>query len=42
MRVTVGQDGKMQGDVEAAAKYQAKCTVQVAGWIKKGISKKKS
>ena len=34
--VTVGQDGKMQEDVEEAAKYQAKRTVQVAGWIKKG------
>ena len=34
--VTVGQDGKMQEDVEEAAKYQAKRAVQVAGWIKKG------
>ncbi len=34
--VTVGQDGKMQEDVEEAAKYQAKRTVQVAEWIKKG------
>ncbi|WP_088105771.1 NAD(P)H:quinone oxidoreductase [Halalkalibacter urbisdiaboli] len=34
--VTVGQDGKMQENVEEAAKYQAKRTVQVAGWIKKG------
>ncbi|KHF39906.1 NAD(P)H:quinone oxidoreductase [Halalkalibacter okhensis] len=34
--VTVGQDGKMQENVEEAAKYQAKRTVQVAEWIKKG------
>ncbi|MDT8861075.1 NAD(P)H:quinone oxidoreductase [Alkalihalobacillus sp. MEB130] len=34
--VTVGQDGKMQEDVQEAAKYQAKRTVQVAEWIKKG------
>jgi NAD(P)H dehydrogenase (quinone) len=34
--VTVGQDGKMQENVEDAAKYQAKRTVQVAEWIKKG------
>ncbi|MFC0560749.1 NAD(P)H:quinone oxidoreductase [Halalkalibacter alkalisediminis] len=34
--VTVGQDGKMQEDVEAAAKYQARRTVQVAEWIKIG------
>ncbi|WP_227939357.1 NAD(P)H:quinone oxidoreductase [Alkalihalobacillus deserti] len=34
--VTVGQDGNMQENVEEAAKYQAKRTVQVAEWIKKG------
>ncbi|MGJ9384421.1 NAD(P)H:quinone oxidoreductase [Salipaludibacillus sp. CF4.18] len=34
--VTVGQDGNMQEDVEEAVKYQAKRTVQVAEWIKKG------
>jgi NAD(P)H dehydrogenase (quinone) len=34
--VTVGQDGVMQENVEEAAKYQAKRTVQVAEWIKKG------
>ncbi|WP_332632772.1 NAD(P)H:quinone oxidoreductase [Halalkalibacter flavus] len=34
--VTVSQDGKMQENVEEAAKYQAKRTVQVAEWIKKG------
>jgi len=34
--VTVGQDGKMQEDVEGAVKYQAKRAVQVAGWIKQG------
>ncbi|NEU30181.1 NAD(P)H:quinone oxidoreductase [bacterium LRH843] len=33
--VTVGQDGKMQENVEEAAKYQAKRTVEVAEWIKK-------
>jgi len=34
--VTVGQDGKMVEDVEAAVKYQAKRTVTVAEWVKKG------
>ncbi len=34
--VTVGQDGKMVEDVEAAVKYQAKRTVSVAEWVKKG------
>ncbi|WP_442853203.1 NAD(P)H:quinone oxidoreductase type IV [Bacillus sp. EB01] len=34
--VTVGQDGKMIEDVEAAVKYQAKRTVTVAEWVKKG------
>ncbi|MFD1929569.1 NAD(P)H:quinone oxidoreductase [Sporosarcina siberiensis] len=34
--VTVGQDGKMIEDVEAAVKYQAKRTATVAEWVKKG------
>ncbi|WP_096186571.1 NAD(P)H:quinone oxidoreductase [Evansella halocellulosilytica] len=34
--VTVDQEGNMQEDVEEAAKYQAKRTVQVAEWIQKG------
>ncbi|MFC0560092.1 NAD(P)H:quinone oxidoreductase [Halalkalibacter alkalisediminis] len=34
--VTVDQDGKMQENVEEAAKYQAKRTVQVAESLKKG------
>lgn len=34
--VTVDQDGKMVEDVEAAVKYQAKRTVTVAEWVKKG------
>src|SRR5690625_2270376 len=34
--VTVGQDGKMVEDVKDAAKYQAKRTVTVAEWVKKG------
>lgn len=34
--VTVGQDGKMVEDVSDAVKYQAKRTVQVSGWVKKG------
>ncbi len=34
--VTVDQDGKMLDDVEAAVKHQAKRTVQVAEWVKKG------
>ncbi|MDF0727980.1 NAD(P)H:quinone oxidoreductase [Cytobacillus sp. S13-E01] len=33
--VTVGQDGKMIEDVQAAVKHQAKRTVQVAEWVKK-------
>ncbi|MES9683049.1 NAD(P)H:quinone oxidoreductase [Gottfriedia acidiceleris] len=33
--VTVGQDGKMIEDVEAAVKHQAKRTVTVAEWVKK-------
>lgn len=35
--VTVGQDGKMIEDVEAAVKHQAKRTVTVAEWVKKGM-----
>lgn len=34
--VSVGQDGKMDQDVEAAVKYQAKRTLTVADWVKKG------
>ena len=34
--VTQGSDGKMIGDVEGAVKYQAKRTVEIAKWIKKG------
>ncbi|QKS70656.1 NAD(P)H:quinone oxidoreductase [Paenalkalicoccus suaedae] len=34
--VTQGQDGKMVEDVEEGVKYQAKRTVQVAGWVKAG------
>ena len=34
--VTVGQDGKMIEDVEAAVKHQAKRTATVAEWVKKG------
>lgn len=34
--VTVDQDGKMIEDVKEAVKHQAKRTVTVAGWIKKG------
>jgi NAD(P)H dehydrogenase (quinone) len=33
--VTVGQDGKMIEDVQAAVRHQAKRTVTVAEWIKK-------
>ncbi|WP_216831336.1 NAD(P)H:quinone oxidoreductase [Alkalihalobacterium elongatum] len=33
--VTVGQDGKMIEDVQAAVNHQAKRTVQVAEWVKK-------
>lgn len=36
--VTVGQDGKMVEDVQAAVKHQAKRTVQVAGWVKAGMT----
>ncbi|KWW21891.1 MULTISPECIES: NAD(P)H:quinone oxidoreductase [Peribacillus] len=34
--VTVGQDGKMIEDVSGAVKHQAKRTVTVAEWVKKG------
>ncbi|WP_089741744.1 NAD(P)H:quinone oxidoreductase [Gracilibacillus ureilyticus] len=34
--VTVDQDGKMLEDVEAAVKHQARRTVEVAKWVKKG------
>ncbi len=34
--VTVGQDGKMIEDVQDAVKHQAKRTVTVAEWVKKG------
>lgn len=34
--VTVGQDGKMIEDIQAAVKHQAKRTVTVAEWVKKG------
>ncbi|WP_368654374.1 NAD(P)H:quinone oxidoreductase type IV [Ornithinibacillus sp. 4-3] len=34
--VTVDQDGKMVENVEDAVKYQAKRTVTVADWVKKG------
>lgn len=34
--VTVDQDGKMIEDVKAAVMHQAKRTVQVAEWVKKG------
>lgn len=34
--VTVGQDGKMIEDVQAAVKHQAKRTVTVAEWVAKG------
>lgn len=34
--VTVDQDGNMVEDVEAAVKHQAKRTIQIAEWVKKG------
>lgn len=34
--VTVAQDGKMVEDVEASVKHQAKRTITVAEWVKKG------
>lgn len=36
--VTVDQEGNMVEDVEAAVKFQAKRTVEVAGWVKNGQS----
>ncbi|NKI23498.1 NAD(P)H:quinone oxidoreductase [Paenibacillus dendritiformis] len=36
--VTVGQDGKMVENVEAAVKHQAKRTVTAAGWVKAGMA----
>ena len=36
--VTVDQDWKMIEDVEEAVKYQARRTVMVAEWVKKGIN----
>ncbi len=35
--VTVDQEGNMQNDVQDAVKYQAKRTVKIAGWFKKGM-----
>jgi NAD(P)H dehydrogenase (quinone) len=35
--VTVDQDGKMIEDVQAAVKHQAKRTITVAEWVKKGL-----
>ncbi|MBA4535589.1 NAD(P)H:quinone oxidoreductase [Bacillus aquiflavi] len=37
--VTVDQEGNMIEDVEAAVKHQAKRTVQIAEWVKSGLSK---
>ena len=34
--VTIDQDGEMVEDVEDAVRYQARRTVEVASWIKKG------
>lgn len=34
--VTVGQDGQMMEDAEAAVKHQAKRTIEVAKWVKEG------
>ncbi|QMT17879.1 NAD(P)H:quinone oxidoreductase [Planococcus maritimus] len=36
--VSVDQDGNMVEDVEDAVAYQAKRTVQVAGWVKNGLN----
>ncbi|KIL46762.1 NAD(P)H:quinone oxidoreductase [Jeotgalibacillus soli] len=36
--VTVDQEGNMQEDVEGAVKFQAKRTVQIAGWVKAGLA----
>ncbi|WP_195575482.1 NAD(P)H:quinone oxidoreductase [Paenibacillus sp. 1001270B_150601_E10] len=35
--VTIGQDGKLVEDVQGGVKHQAKRTVEVAGWVKKGL-----
>jgi NAD(P)H dehydrogenase (quinone) len=35
--VTVDQNGKMIEDVQAAVKHQAKRTVTVTEWVKKGM-----
>lgn len=35
--VTVDQEGNMQEDVQDAVKHQAKRTVMIAGWVKKGL-----
>ena len=37
--VTQGQDGKMVEDVKEAVFHQAKRTVEIASWIKKGQDK---
>lgn len=34
--VSVGQDGRLKEDVEDAVKHQARRTVEVAGWVKRG------
>ncbi|MBM7694256.1 NAD(P)H dehydrogenase (quinone) [Peribacillus deserti] len=34
--VTIDQEGNMKEDAEAAVKFQAKRTIEVAGWIKEG------
>ncbi|PLT29107.1 NAD(P)H:quinone oxidoreductase [Peribacillus deserti] len=34
--VTIDQEGNMKEDVEASVKFQAKRTIEVAGWIKAG------
>jgi NAD(P)H dehydrogenase (quinone) len=39
--VAVDDKGKMKDDVKAAVMYQAKSTVEVAGWLKSGMSNKK-
>ncbi|WP_141433070.1 NAD(P)H:quinone oxidoreductase [Bacillus sp. 03113] len=36
--VTVGQDGKIVEDASEAVKHQARRTVQVAQWVKKGLN----
>lgn len=37
--VSVDQDGKMKEDVKEAVEFQAKRTVEVAGWVTKGMAK---